>query len=120
MPLQHGRMGSSAELSDVVPANAGTHYHSRALLKKAVSPCALFVGRGVWVPAQGRDDGEGVALRVHPGYDASMTKILIVNPNTTVSMTETIGAAARAVAAPGHRNIRRDVLDGPGLDRRIL
>ena len=30
-----------------------------------------------------------------------MTKILIVNPNTTVSMTETIGAAARAVAAPG-------------------
>ncbi len=34
-------------------------------------------------------------------YDASMTKILIVNPNTTVSMTETIGAAARAVAASG-------------------
>jgi len=34
-------------------------------------------------------------------YDASMTKILIVNPNTTASMTETIGAAARAVAAPG-------------------
>src|SRR5438128_1633035 len=30
-----------------------------------------------------------------------MTKILIVNPNTTASMTETIGAAARAVAAPG-------------------
>src|SRR6185436_20775468 len=30
-----------------------------------------------------------------------MTKILIVNPNTTVSMTETIGAAARAVASPG-------------------
>src|SRR6478609_6149596 len=29
------------------------------------------------------------------------TKILIVNPNTTVSMTETIGGAARAVAAPG-------------------
>lgn len=38
---------------------------------------------------------------LHPGYDAFMTKILIVNPNTTVSMTETIGAAARAVAAPG-------------------
>ena len=34
-------------------------------------------------------------------YDASMTKILIVNPNTTASMTETIGAAARTVAAPG-------------------
>ncbi len=30
-----------------------------------------------------------------------MTKILIVNPNTTASMTETIGAAARTVAAPG-------------------
>ena len=30
-----------------------------------------------------------------------MTKILIVNPNTTASMTETIGAAARAVAASG-------------------
>ena len=29
------------------------------------------------------------------------TKILIVNPNTTTSMTETIGAAARAVAASG-------------------
>ena len=28
-------------------------------------------------------------------------KILIVNPNTTVSMTHTIDAAARAVAAPG-------------------
>jgi len=29
------------------------------------------------------------------------TKILVVNPNTTVSMTATIAAAARAVAAPG-------------------
>ena len=29
------------------------------------------------------------------------TKILIVNPNTTASMTQTIGAAARAVAASG-------------------
>src|SRR6266852_7641831 len=28
-------------------------------------------------------------------------KILIVNPNTTASMTQTIDAAARAVAAPG-------------------
>lgn len=28
-------------------------------------------------------------------------KLLVVNPNTTASMTETIGAAARAVAAPG-------------------
>ena len=31
----------------------------------------------------------------------SAAKILIVNPNTTASMTATIGAAARAVAAPG-------------------
>ncbi|MCC8974093.1 aspartate/glutamate racemase family protein [Bradyrhizobium brasilense] len=30
-----------------------------------------------------------------------MTKILIVNPNTTASMTATIATAARAVAAPG-------------------
>jgi allantoin racemase len=30
-----------------------------------------------------------------------MTKILVVNPNTTASITETIAAAARAVAAPG-------------------
>jgi allantoin racemase len=30
-----------------------------------------------------------------------MPRILIVNPNTTASMTETIGAAARAVASPG-------------------
>lgn len=30
-----------------------------------------------------------------------MTKILIVNPNTTASMTATIAEAARAVAAPG-------------------
>jgi allantoin racemase len=29
------------------------------------------------------------------------TKILIVNPNTTASMTDSIAAAARAVAAPG-------------------
>src|SRR3712207_6800173 len=28
-------------------------------------------------------------------------RILVVNPNTTLSMTEKIGAAARAVAAPG-------------------
>lgn len=33
------------------------------------------------------------------GYHARMTKILIVNPNTTASMTETIATAARAVAA---------------------
>lgn len=43
------------------------------------------------------------ASRLHPGYDGAMapTRILIVNPNTTVTMTETIAAAARAVASPG-------------------
>ena len=49
-----------------------------------------------------------------------MTKILIVNPNTTASMTETIGAAARDVAAPGTEIVGRDVGDGAGLDRRLL
>src|SRR5215813_4996352 len=72
--------------------------------KNAVSPCALSAGRGVWVPDRAslvRDDGGWSCAARHPGYDAPMTKILIVNPNTTASMTETIGAAARAVAAPG-------------------
>ena len=71
-----------------------------------------------------RDRGlaTGVAdcASLDPGYDAFMTKILIVNPNTTASMTETIGAAARAVAAPGTEIIGRDVVDGAGLDRGIL
>ena len=42
-----------------------------------------------------------------------MTKILIVNPNTTASMTETIGAAARAVAAPGTEIIAVTSAMGP-------
>ncbi len=43
------------------------------------------------------------ARRLQLGYDDAMapTRILIVNPNTTVTMTETIAAAARAVASPG-------------------
>ncbi len=43
------------------------------------------------------------ATQRHPGYDSIMAppRILIVNPNTTVTMTETIAAAARAVASPG-------------------
>ena len=30
-----------------------------------------------------------------------MSLIQVINPNTSLAMTETIGAAARAVAAPG-------------------
>lgn len=43
------------------------------------------------------------ATQRQSGYDGGMapTRILIVNPNTTVTMTETIAAAARAVASPG-------------------
>src|SRR6202451_2509255 len=40
-------------------------------------------------------------------------RILIVNPNTTVAMTEKIGAAARAVAAPGTEIIAVNPADGP-------
>ena len=42
-----------------------------------------------------------------------MTKILIVNPNTTTSMTETIAAAARAVAATGTEIIAVTSAMGP-------
>lgn len=42
-----------------------------------------------------------------------MAKILIVNPNTTASMTETIGAAARDVAAPGSEIIAVTSAMGP-------
>ena len=40
-------------------------------------------------------------------------RILIVNPNTTASMTEKIGAAARAVAAHGTKIIAVNPADGP-------
>ena len=42
-----------------------------------------------------------------------MTKILIVNPNTTASMTDTIGAAARVVAAPGSEIVAITSAMGP-------
>ena len=42
-----------------------------------------------------------------------MTKILIVNPNTTASMTATIAAAARAVAAQGTEIIAVTSAMGP-------
>lgn len=40
-------------------------------------------------------------------------KILLLNPNTTVSMTEAIASAARAVAAPGTEVIARQPDFGP-------
>ena len=40
-------------------------------------------------------------------------KILVVNPNTTASMTEKIGAAARVVAANGTEIIAVNPVDGP-------
>jgi allantoin racemase len=40
-------------------------------------------------------------------------RILIVNPNTSVAMTEKIGTAARAVAAPGTEIIAVNPADGP-------
>jgi allantoin racemase len=40
-------------------------------------------------------------------------RILVVNPNTTASMTEKIGAAARTVAAPGTEIVARNPPTGP-------
>jgi allantoin racemase len=40
-------------------------------------------------------------------------RILVVNPNTTASMTEKIGAAARAVAAPGSEVVAVNPDKGP-------
>jgi allantoin racemase len=40
-------------------------------------------------------------------------KIAVINPNTTASMTAKIGAAARAVAAPGTEVLALNPADGP-------
>lgn len=40
-------------------------------------------------------------------------RILVINPNTTRHMTETIGAAARRVASPGTDIIAANPMDGP-------
>ncbi|NUB16982.1 aspartate/glutamate racemase family protein, partial [Azospirillum brasilense] len=40
-------------------------------------------------------------------------RILVVNPNTTASMTEKAGAAARAVAAPGTEIVAANPAMGP-------
>ena len=106
-----GSVDRRARLSLVVPANAGTHNHRRIVEESRLTLCPSAGRAG---PRPGR-----LALALHPGYDASMTNILIVNPNTTSSMTETIGVAARAVAAQA-RNNRRNIIDGAGLDRRVL
>ena len=57
-----GRAAGSGELiSPVVPANAGTHTPLRSLYRKYLTPARLPISRGVWVPAQGRDDVESFA-----------------------------------------------------------
>src|SRR6202021_2199576 len=40
-------------------------------------------------------------------------RILVINPNKSVAMTEKIGAAARAVAAPGTEIVAVNPADGP-------
>lgn len=40
-------------------------------------------------------------------------RILVINPNTTASMTEKIGAAAREVAGPGTEVVARNPMIGP-------
>ena len=40
-------------------------------------------------------------------------RILVINPNTTASMTEKIGAAARQVAAAGTEIVARNPTTGP-------
>jgi len=40
-------------------------------------------------------------------------RILVINPNTTASMTEKIGSAAREVAGPGTEIVARNPLTGP-------
>jgi allantoin racemase len=42
-----------------------------------------------------------------------MMRILVVNPNSTRQMTETIGAAARRIASPGTEIIAANPADGP-------
>src|ERR1700682_730017 len=42
-----------------------------------------------------------------------LMRILVINPNTTVAMTEKIGRAARAAAASGTEIIAVNPLDGP-------
>src|SRR5881398_1159099 len=52
------RPGASAGLdkSCVVPANAGTHTPRHLFCGRYPTPALSPISRGVWVPAQGRDD----------------------------------------------------------------
>ncbi len=47
-------------------------------------------------------------------------KILVVNPNTTVSMTQKIGAAARAIARPDTEIVATNSQDGPASIQGFL
>lgn len=51
--------------------------------------------------------------------ESSDMRLLVINPNSTVSMTEKIGAAARAAAGPGTEIVAVNPLR-PGFDRRLL
>ena len=44
--------------SIIIPAKAGIHNHRALLLGEATATARYHVRRGVWVPAQGRDDNE--------------------------------------------------------------
>jgi len=44
-----------------------------------------------------------------------MPDLLVVNPNTTATMTEAIGAVARAASAPGTRIVARNPSRGPAV-----
>lgn len=49
----------------------------------------------------------------------SNQRILVINPNTTASMTQTIAKAARGAAAPSS-DLRGHLRHGTGLNRRLL
>lgn len=46
----------------------------------------------------------------------SSVRIQVINPNTSPAMTETIGAAARAVAAPGTEILRSVRAGAPSIE----
>lgn len=46
----------------------------------------------------------------------SSVRIQVINPNTSLAMTETIGAAARAVAAPAPRSLRSVPAPVPSIE----
>jgi allantoin racemase len=54
-----------------------------------------------------------VCVRLLPSITTPMMKIKVINPNTTASMTEKIGCAARAIASPGTEIIACNPKTGP-------